>query len=221
MKKMETEDILNKIEELKNYFEIRDFINSLDLTSEQYEVLFKNEKHLVKWEIAHHPDLPKKLVYKFAEDEDYHIREGIVWHPDLPEDLKYKLAEAEEDHVKWLIAQHPALPEDLIYKLGTDEEKYVRWGIARYSDLPKDLIIKLSCDIDRLASSRGFEKLRKLKNLKSEDLEKAYDLIRTSKHIDKEEFEKTFNYIISNFPELYEASKLFKSIILKGKKDLK
>jgi hypothetical protein len=171
MKKMKTEDILKKIEELEEFYEIRDFIHSLDLTKEQFEILAENEDRGVRQAIAEHSDLPNALVYKLAEDKDQH--------------------------------------------------NSVRRAIAFLSDLPDDLIIRLSCDSDCVnISIKGFEKLKNLSNLKSEDLEKAYDLIRTSKIIGRENFEKTFDYIISNFPELSEAAKLFKSIILKGKKDL-
>ncbi len=166
--KMKTEDILEKIKELKWYV-IDDFITPLDLTPEQFKVLFKNE--------------------------DWYVREAI--------------------------AERSALPEDLIYKMAEDEDYKVRWGISLRSDLPEDLIIRLSCDYWEFTRQKCFEKLKKLNNLKSEDLENAYDFIRTSKYISRKDFKYIFNYIISNFPELSEAAKLFKNIILKGKRDLK
>ncbi len=178
---------------------MKELLNSLDLTNEQIEVLAENEDREVKCLIAEHPDLPKDLMYKLAEDKD--------------------------DIVRWRIAQHPDLPEGLMYKLAEDEDYDVRWRIARLPYLYKDLIIRFSCDSDKRNTSRyGYlelKKLEKLNTLKSEDLEKAYDLIRTSKYIGREEFEETFNYIISNFPELSEAAKWFKNIILIGKRDLK
>ncbi len=149
--------------------ESRDFIDYVDLTKEQIEILSENEDSFVRGEIAFHPDLPKDLMYKMAEDKDVIIRRGI----------------------------------------------------AEHSDLPEDLIIRFSCDSDWDTHLNGFIKLEKLNNLKSEDLEKTYDLIRVSKYIGRKYFEKTFDYIISNFPELSEAAKLFKSIILKGKRDMK
>jgi hypothetical protein len=143
MKKMKTEEILKKLKELEDY-EIRNFIHSLDLTKEQFEIL--------------------------AEDEDPWVREQIAERPDLPDDLTIRSC---CDSAYW----------------GTSYECY--------------------------------KILEKLSNLKSEDLENAYDLIRTSKYISRKDFKYIFNYIISNFPELSEAAKLFKSILLKGKKDLK
>ncbi len=193
--KMKTEDILKKVKELDYYYEIRDFILSLDLTANQFEVLSENAKGAVKWIIAKHPDLPNDLKYKFAEDDD--------------------------GDIKWKIAEHPDLPDDLIYKLAEDDYIWVRGAIGSRSDLHKDLIIRFSCDSDWDISTAGFIKLKKLNNLKSEDLEKAYDLIRTSKLIGRENFEEIFDHIVSNFPELSEAAKLFKSIILKGKRDMK
>jgi hypothetical protein len=192
---MNTEDILKKVKELEYYEEIIDFILSLDLTNEQIEVL--------------------------AEDEDEDVRWAIAKHPDLPEDLKYKLGDDDHESVRMAIAERPDLPKDLIYKLTEDESKVVRRNIALRPDLPKDLIIKLSCDPHRYPSYEGFEKLENLNTLKSEDLENAYDLIRTSKQIHRIGFEDTFNYIISTFPELSEIAKMFKNIILNGKKDLK
>jgi hypothetical protein len=196
--KMKTEDILKKVKELKTWGEIEDFILSLDLTKEQFEILAENEDNEIKWAIANRSD--------------------------LPEDLKYKLAEAEDWRVTCAIAERPDLPEDLMYKMAKDERGSVRLARARRTDLPyEDLIIRLSCDYyggDGI-HYRGFKKLENLNTLKSEDLENAYDLIRASKYIGRKHCEKTFDYIISNFPELSEAAKLFKSIILKGKKDLK
>jgi hypothetical protein len=197
MKKMKTEDILKKLKELR-YYEIEYFIHSLDLTNEQFEILAEDENGGVRMVIAQHPDLPKGLMYKFAEDgNDLIVRE--------------------------VIAQHPYLPEDLIYKIAEDENKWIRRSIAVRADLPKnkDLIIILSCDSEELTYGKAIKKLKKINNLKSEDLENAYALIRTSKYIGREEFEKTFNYIISNFPKLTELANFFKSIILKGKGDLK
>jgi hypothetical protein len=196
MKKMKTEDILKKIEELEDWDEIRDFILSLELTKEQFEVLSENEAEWVRWGIANHPNLPKDLMYKLAEDEYDLVKQKIAYHPDLPEYLVYKMTEDKDEDVRRAISEHPYLPDDLI--------------------------IRLCCDYWNITSRDGFdEKLEKPKNLKAEDLENAYDLIRTSKYISRKEFERTFNYIISNFPDLAEAAKLFKSIILKGKKDLK
>jgi hypothetical protein len=192
--KMKTEDILKKLEELE-YYEIKDFIHSLELTNEQFEILSEKEDKWIKFDVARHPDLPESSMYKLA-DTGYAI-------------------------VRWSIADRLDLPKDLMYKLTEDEEGDVRWSTAERSDLPEDLIIRLSCDTDSNTSDEGFEKFKELKNLKSEDLENAYDLIRTSKCIGRKQFEKTFDYIISNFPDLAEAAKLFKSIILKGKKDLK
>ncbi len=166
---MKTEDILKELKELDDYFETGEFIHSLDLTKEQFEIL--------------------------AENEDREVRLAVALHPDLPEDLKYKMAE--------------------------DEREGVRWRIALGTDLPEDLIIRLSCDSYWDAQKEGFEELKELNTLKSEDLENAYDIIRTSKDISRKYFEETFNYIISKFPKLSEAAKLFKSIILKGKGDLK
>jgi hypothetical protein len=193
--KMKFEEIVKKLKELKWHYDIEDFISSLNLTSEQLEILSENEYYWVRCAIARHPDLPKYLIYKLAEDE--YIDVG------------------------WEIAQRPDLPEDLMYKLGDNESWMVRLIITERIDLPDDLIIRLSCDFGWLSvSTSGFENLEKLKNLKSEDLENAYDLIRTSKYIGRKQFEEIFDYIISNFPDLSEAAKLFKSIILKGKKNL-
>jgi hypothetical protein len=125
------------------------------------------------------------------------------------------LSEEKSWIVVWSITRRPDLPEDLMYKMAEDDDGDIRCDIASCPDLPNDLIIRLSCDF---SWGTSFEKLS---TLKSEDLENAYDLIRTSKFRGREEFEETFNYLISNFPELSEAAKLFKSIILKGKKDLK
>jgi hypothetical protein len=198
--KIKTEEILKKLKELKelkSYEEIEDFILPLDLTSEQFEIL--------------------------SEDEDYDVRCVIAQRPDLPEDLKYKLSEDKDDSVRWAIAEHPDLPEDLMYKLAENDYIWVRRAIAKRPDLPNGLIIRSSCDSDYewATQEEGFKKLENLNTLKSEDLENAYALIRTSKYISRRKFEKTFNYIIFNFPELSEAAKLLKSVILKGKKDLK
>jgi hypothetical protein len=243
MKKMKTEDILKELEELEDY-EIDDFIHSLDLTKEQFEILSENEDMWVRWVIAEQPDLSKKLVYKLAEDEDYHIRNAIAVRPDLPKDLMPKLAEDENADVRWQIAERSELSEDLMYKLADDEDKYIRREIAlkrelpddlKYKlaedeewvvrlkiglkrDLPKDLLISISCDY-RLFVSRDL--FKKLNNLKPEDVKNAYDLIRTSKYISRKKFKKTFDYIISKFPAVSEGAKLFKSLILNGKKDLK
>ncbi len=222
--KMKTEDILEKLEGLK-YLEIEDFILSLDLTKEQFQILSKNEDMWVRWAIAEHPDLPKYLMYKWVEDEDagarWSVRWRIVERPDLPKDLMYKWVEDEDESVRQRIAEHPNLPEDLMYKMSEDENGRVRRTIAQRPDLSEDLIIRVSCGSSWGTSTEGFKKLEELNNLKSVYLENAYDLIRTSKYIGRKEFEKTFNYIISNFPELSEAAKWFKNIILIGKRDLK
>jgi hypothetical protein len=195
-KRMKTEDILKKIEGLKYRYEFEDFISSLNLTDEQFQILSENEDTQVRWRMAKRPDLPKDLMYKLAEDKSSTIR--------------------------CIIAQHPKLPEDLVYKMAEDKVKPVRYTITTRDDLPKDLIIILHCDsFWRKVIIEGSKRLEKPKNLKSEDLENAYDLIRTSKYIGREEFERTFDYIISTFPEVSEAAKFFKSIILKGKGDLK
>jgi hypothetical protein len=219
--KMKTEDILKELKELETWNEHVSFIHSLDLTNEQFQILSKKEDYKVRWGIAEYSDLPEDLMYKLADDKDDIIRMGIAQRPDLPEDLKYKLAEDDADGVRGEIAKHTDLPDALKYKLAEDEAAMVRCQIADRPDLPEDLIIRLSCDYSHWTTSYvSFKKIEKLNTLKSEDLENAYDLIRTSKDIGRKQFEKTFNYIISNFPELSEAAKLFKSIILKGRNDL-
>jgi hypothetical protein len=216
--KMKTEDILKEVKELELYHEIRNLILPLDLTNEQFEILSEEKNWKVKWGITERPDLPKDLMYKLAADDDDLIRDAISKRLDLPEDLMYKLAEDKEERIRYKLAGNPKLTDVLMYKMAEDYNTRVRWTIAEHPDLPKGLIIRLSCDYWNITSNESFKKLN---NLKSEDLENAYDLIRTSKLIRRINFEKTFNYIISTLPELSEAAKLFKSIILKGKRDMK
>jgi hypothetical protein len=192
--KMSTEEILEEVNGFHLGDNIEEFIFPLDLTDEQFEILSENVYIDVKRAIAKHPALPEYFKYKLTEDEMWEVRRDIALRPDLTEDLMYKLTE--------------------------DEEQWVRFAITKRSDLSGGLLIKLSCDPYRNTMIRGFGRLEKFNTLKSEDHENAYDFIRISKYIGRKYFERTFNYIISNFPELSEAAKLFKSIILKGKKDL-
>jgi hypothetical protein len=163
----------------------------------------------------------EKIVEEFKKlKRDVGILSKFVLSLDLTKEQFEILSENEDKYVRRAIAEHPDLPKDLMYKLAEDKTWYVRCLIAERLDLPDDLSIRVRCDSYWSTRERDYKKLENLYNLKSEDLENAYDLIRASKFIDREFFEKTFNYIISNFPDLAVAAKLFKSIILKGKKDL-
>lgn len=86
MKKVETEKIIKKLKFVSWYNDvfIKKYINNIDVTEEQFDILTDHENWYVRKLIIEHPNFPKYLLPKMVTDEHWWVRFQILEKsPDL------------------------------------------------------------------------------------------------------------------------------------------
>ena len=106
----------------------------------------QNPNKRIRAAVASNPNISTPLLISLANDPHYMVRESVAMHPSTPLDVLKNFMNDTEVEVRASLAANPNLPEIYLQKLSTDDDPIVRTDLAHNPSIPLKLLQILSKD---------------------------------------------------------------------------